>query len=1035
MVRKNTYKLFSWSVMILMTFLSFFSYAQQVGPGGVGNSSKMVFWLDANQLGLSNGASVSSWTDESGNGNHAVQGDGTKQPVFTAVGSMNGFPSVTFDGSNDILSTSAISALDNNDQVAWYVVYKSSSSYSTNATVFVVRTATSAHTNTWGFQIKRENNNLSRNQHSALTSGGSMVFAQSDFSTSLLQTAKITNGTWTPANQITAKTNGAVVNTKTGVTANSFTHTSTFIGSATYKGQIAEIVAFSTNLNSAQEKILYNYLSAKYGIALSGMSIYAHGASYYHDVAGVGRDNSSNQHLSAKGTGIVSMTSASLSDGAFMMWGHDGRGTGTLSTNVPSAYASTNGVRMKQVWKVSELSETGDLTIKFDLTGIGFGLDDEYELIVDTDTNFTDAQTFSGTASGDTLVFNITGADLEDSYFFTIGSTQQTIVSIVDGQDWNQTSTWSCGCIPSADNHVIIRTPHNVTLTDDRSITNLDIETGASLTMDDGTTFTIKGDVSAVGGVSLTGANKILLNGTSAQTLDFSGTVDLDSLELNNSNGATLNSGVYSFTGAVTPTSGTLDFNNNTVVFVSDASGTASVGAQGFGSTIVGLGGTSVQRFIPAGGAGLRNVGFPFASSFKLSQWDDEIFISGPGFPDGCASSASGCYTSAKYWVSGGGNGTYASVTDLDSVINAGRGIEIYLGDNLSTFSAHTMTVNAAATLNLTESVSLSLGNGWNFIANPFLAPVDFDDFTRSGSTGNYFYVYNPDTGGFEFWDGASQSASNASFANGILSSFQGFWVFDSAGGTTLTIDQSSKKVSRSDAFFKNASLKQIDRFEVKMYNSDKSGFSSLYVVMDDTKSNLQEVPKLPRIHDAFELYTRGGENQDRMLSCVKVSSDDCQIVPLVMDYLNPSESYSLEFANMPDGVEVYLVDRSTGISRRVIENEGFEIDNGNNYDLIMKNMSSGDCETAVESSVSSFDFSAVVNSDNLEIRLDTEVANAELDIYSINGMLLYSAHWEGNPSLYVNYPVDLNTGVYLVVIEDKTNGQVVSKKLIYQKN
>lgn len=54
-------------------------------------------WLDASTLVLSDGDPVSSWTDLSGNGNHAVQANALKQPTFKTGGGLD--PTVRFDAS------------------------------------------------------------------------------------------------------------------------------------------------------------------------------------------------------------------------------------------------------------------------------------------------------------------------------------------------------------------------------------------------------------------------------------------------------------------------------------------------------------------------------------------------------------------------------------------------------------------------------------------------------------------------------------------------------------------------------------------------------------------------------------------------------------------------------------------------------------------------------------------------------------------------------------------------------------------------
>jgi len=59
-----------------------------------------VAWWRADVLVL-NGGTVSSWTDQSGNGFDLIQAVGGNQPTFNATGGPNATPSVLFDGVND----------------------------------------------------------------------------------------------------------------------------------------------------------------------------------------------------------------------------------------------------------------------------------------------------------------------------------------------------------------------------------------------------------------------------------------------------------------------------------------------------------------------------------------------------------------------------------------------------------------------------------------------------------------------------------------------------------------------------------------------------------------------------------------------------------------------------------------------------------------------------------------------------------------------------------------------------------------------
>lgn len=68
--------------------------------------SSAVVWWDANRGVTESGGLVSSWADRIG-AQTVTQGTGTLKPVYSAT-SLNGYPGLTFDGSDDVLSRASI---------------------------------------------------------------------------------------------------------------------------------------------------------------------------------------------------------------------------------------------------------------------------------------------------------------------------------------------------------------------------------------------------------------------------------------------------------------------------------------------------------------------------------------------------------------------------------------------------------------------------------------------------------------------------------------------------------------------------------------------------------------------------------------------------------------------------------------------------------------------------------------------------------------------------------------------------------------
>jgi hypothetical protein len=87
------------------------------GKGGVVPARKfglesvpdLAWWLEADALSLSEGASVASWTDLSGCGRHATQSTTAKKPTFR-TGAANQLPAIAFDG-GDYVENAEVGAL------------------------------------------------------------------------------------------------------------------------------------------------------------------------------------------------------------------------------------------------------------------------------------------------------------------------------------------------------------------------------------------------------------------------------------------------------------------------------------------------------------------------------------------------------------------------------------------------------------------------------------------------------------------------------------------------------------------------------------------------------------------------------------------------------------------------------------------------------------------------------------------------------------------------------------------------------------
>jgi hypothetical protein len=84
------------------------------GPAQLG--SALALWFDANDAATLtfDGTNVAQWNDKSGNARHLTQSATAQRPAYSAT-AFSGRPTVTFDGSNDCLSTTNAGALNVTD--------------------------------------------------------------------------------------------------------------------------------------------------------------------------------------------------------------------------------------------------------------------------------------------------------------------------------------------------------------------------------------------------------------------------------------------------------------------------------------------------------------------------------------------------------------------------------------------------------------------------------------------------------------------------------------------------------------------------------------------------------------------------------------------------------------------------------------------------------------------------------------------------------------------------------------------------------
>ncbi len=448
-----------------------------LGPGGVGDSGELAFWLRADSavysdLGTtlaSNGNNVRQWDDQGGNGHNALDGT-VSVPVdsvpsyIAAVASANNRPGLRFENAN----TEFLTIADDN------MINSNPGHYTLKSTVVVFETggtdppATNQMIYEQGGQGNGYNiyhgsdgdlhfgawsNNASPSwgytEVTAAVGANQLVMAifEIDAASGNLNVYIDGNAVSTTSTGVNSLLNSHAGDIGIGATINDTRFSgSTVTGNGNFfNGRLFELTEYNErNLNAPARKILRNYLSTKYGISIGAEDVFAHDAQYFHELFGIGAENSE-IHIESKGSGILRLDNPqSIDNGDYLLIGHNGAGIDSYSTTAtPPDFGNMFMERLDRVWRVDETGDFGNVRIAIDtsnLPAFTTGFEDLFLMVssVPSFSSYDSLVRFSETFGNELR----TSYDFSDGQFFTLALVQN--VSAQDGP-WNDPTTWTIG--------------------------------------------------------------------------------------------------------------------------------------------------------------------------------------------------------------------------------------------------------------------------------------------------------------------------------------------------------------------------------------------------------------------------------------------------------------------------------------------------------------------------------------------------------------------------------------------------------------
>ena len=366
---------------------------------------------------------------------------------------------------------------------------------------------------------------------------------------------------------------------------------------------------------------------------------------------------------------------------------------------------------------------------------------------------------------------------------------------------------------------------------DGLTITN---ESGLTITIEGAVTNKNSGKLTNKGVLELTGhwtntanpdldSGLVRFNGSSLQQI--TGDNKFYDLNINNTSGVTLVSGVQEAVREISIKNGTFDVSADSMILRSDDNMTARI-AEIAGTGDI-AGDITMERYLNTGATGWHFISSA-VNGATVDDWDQEMILSGVGGINGNAC----CpifYSVQEYdeTVGGTSDNGYVNITSIATPIATGKGYWVYTGTGSVNTTAFTFDVTSPAnkfSVSLPVSFTPSGGSandGWTLVGNPYPSPIDWDaaGWTKT-SIDNAIYIWDADNGGrYATYVGPVDPDQGVGTNGGTryIASSQAFWVKTNTASPSpvLEVTEAVKSTTLPAWFKTNDSIPNVFRLRI----------------------------------------------------------------------------------------------------------------------------------------------------------------------------------------------------------------------------
>jgi hypothetical protein len=518
------------------------------------------------------------------------------------------------------------------------------------------------------------------------------------------------------------------------------------------------------------------------------------------------------------------------------------------------------------------------------------------------------------------------------------------------------------------------------------------VNTDKVLTIQNSYTLTVAGDVTNLGQIK----GKLKLNGSSSQSVDLG---IIQYVEVDNTAGVTLTDKA-NIARSLTLTAGVVTTGGNELKLRSVPTFTALI-VEGAGSI---SGDVKIQRYIPDAVIGHHYLSSPM-TSILLSELSDDFSFD-----------LTGAYPNIYYY-----NESISSwvvpTAESDAMV-VGRGYTGYFtGDDAIDVEG---TPNSGAT----EIDLTSEEDGWNFIGNPYPAPIDWDLVDVPSGMANAIYVWDHDPSSWgsytTYVDGIGTNGGD-----NVMPMMQGFFV-KATSAVTLTLEDNDRITDPSNVgtFYKSSKTANDPLIRLQL---DGFGFQTEAVIRFKPNAHSDYEPTV----DAL-LFPNGNPlgadlasvSSDNEILAINTRSDDqmSTTIPLFTS-IGTSGSYEIEmteFDHFSGSFSVVLHDNKLGTTHD-LSNGPYSFNSSLSDGTDRFYIETSDLSVGIEEQFATKTFSAFLVNGQVNLKLYTELQeNSRLSIYNVLGQNVYSKELVKGSANYIIPQSSLKTdAVYFIKIQN----------------